>query len=345
MCADALRAAVEYAVAQELRWPGEIGELVSRFEKPPYNELLGPTRPRGPASGVVVRHGYRVAEWGEPDRADMTFSAAKSYLSLLAGIAFDRGLIRGLQDRVADYVDDGGFEGAHNGAITWHQLLQQTSGWQGTLFGIPDVVDHHRSVGETGGPEKGTRRELCAPGSYWEYNDVRVNRLGLALLRVFEEPLPRVLERELMAPIGASSSWEWHGYRNSWVDVKGEGMQSVPGGAHWGGGIWISSLDHARVGYLLLRRGKWSGRELLSEDWIARATTPCPLNAVYGYMWWLNAGRQLYPAASEGAFAAQGAGGNVVVVEPEHDLVVVARWTSDAAGIVARVIEAIRESE
>jgi CubicO group peptidase (beta-lactamase class C family) len=342
MRADALRNVVDYATANELRWPREIGELIRLFEKPPHNELLGPTRPRGPASGVVIRRGYRVAEWGEPGRADMTFSAAKSYLSLLAGIAFDRGLIRDFEDRVADSVADGGFEGAHNREITWHHLLQQTSEWQGTLFGIPDVVDHHRSVGETGGAERGTRRELRAPGTYWEYNDVRVNRLGLALLRVFGEPLPRVLEREIMAPIDASQTWKWHGYRNSWVDVKGARMQSVPGGAHWGGGIWISSFDHARVGYLLLRHGEWAGRKILSDEWIARATTPCPLNPVYGYMWWLNTERQLYPAASERAFAAQGAGGNVVVVEPEHDLVVVARWTSDAPGIVARAIEAIR---
>jgi CubicO group peptidase (beta-lactamase class C family) len=345
MSATALRAAVDYAVAHELSWPRDLGGLVPLFEKPPYNELLGPTRPRGPASGVVIRLGYRVAEWGEPERVDMTFSAAKSYLSLLAGIAFDRGLIGGLHDRIADTVDDGGFGGAHNGAITWHQLLQQTSEWQGTLFGIPDVVDHHRSLGEGGGPERGTRRELGAPGTYWEYNDVRVNRLGLALLRVFGEPLPGVLEREIMAPIGASSTWEWHGYRNSWVEVNGLKLQSVPGGAHWGGGIWISSFDHARVGYLLLRRGEWSGRKILSDRWIAQAMTPCPLNSVYGYMWWLNTERRLYPGASERAFAAQGAGGNVVVVEPEHDLVVVTRWTTDAAGIVSRVIESIRDAD
>jgi CubicO group peptidase (beta-lactamase class C family) len=344
LCADTLRAAVDYAVAHELSWPRDVRGLVRRFEKPPHNELLGPTKPRGRASGVVIRSGRRVAKWGDPDRGDMTFSAAKSYLSILAGVAFDRGLIRDPEDRVSDYVEDGGFDGAHNGGITWHHLLQQTSEWQGALFGIPDVVDHHRSVGETGGPEKGTRRELRAPGTYWEYNDVRVNCLGLALLRVFGEPLPQVLKREIMDPIGASSTWRWHGYRNSWVDVNGTRMQSVPGGAHWGGGIWISSFDHARVGYLLLRRGKWSGRAILSEEWIARATTPCQINPVYGYGWWLNTGQHLYPAASERAFAAQGAGGNVVVVEPEHDLVLVTRWTSDPAGVLARVIDAVREA-
>jgi hypothetical protein len=57
-------------------------------------------------------------------------------------------------------------------------------------------------------------------------------------------------------------------------------------------------------------------------------------------MWWLNTGRRLYPAASERAFAAQGAGGNVVLVEPERDLVVVTRWCDDPAGVVERVLAA-----
>jgi CubicO group peptidase (beta-lactamase class C family) len=339
--ADRLQVAVEYAVASELRWPRDVRTLLTRFERPPYNEVLGPTRPRGPASGLVVQSGYRVAEWGEPERADMTFSATKSYLSLLAGVAFDRGLIPDPRTaRVAELVDDGGFEGAHNARITWEQLLQQTSEWQGTLFGIPDVVDHHRSVAAEAGIEKGTKRELGEPGAYWEYNDVRVNRLGLALLRVFGEPLPSVLARAIMQPIGASSSWEWHGYRNSWIDVGEERMQSVPGGAHWGGGLFISSDDHARVGLLLLRGGEWGGRRLVSVRWLERSLTPCPLNPAYGYMWWLNTGRRLYPAASERAFAAQGAGGNVVLVEPERDLVVVTRWCDDPAGVVERVLAA-----
>ena len=170
---------------------------------------------------------------------------------------------------------------------------------------------------------------------------MRVNRLALSLLHVFGEPLPDVLRREIMQPIGASDSWHWHGYRNSWVDVRGQRMQSVPGGAHWGGGLWISSFDHARVGLLMLRRGVWEETRLLSEDWVDRCTTPCEKSAVYGYMWWLNAKRLLYPAASERAFAAQGAGGNVILVEPEHDLVIVTRWAADVPGVAERVIAAI----
>ena len=59
-----------------------------------------------------------------------------------------------------------------------------------------------------------------------------------------------------------------------------------------------------------------------------------------GYMWWLNTGG-LYPALSKRAFAAQGAGGNVVIVDPELDLVLVTRWAGDVPGLVERVVAAI----
>jgi CubicO group peptidase (beta-lactamase class C family) len=319
----ALREAARYAEASEVPWPRDIGRVLAAVEKPPYDRLLGPTKERGGPSGLVVRHGYVATRWGQPERVDMTFSTTKSYLATLAGLAWDHGLIPDLDAPVRETVHDGGFDSPQNARITWQHLLQQTSEWEGSLFGIPDTVDHNRSVGAESAATKGERRALRPPGEFWEYNDVRVNRTALALLRLFGEPLPEVLKREVMDPIGASDTWHWHGYRNSWVTVNGRRMQSVPGGAHWGGGLWISSLDHARFGYLLLRRGTWRERKILSEAWLARMTAPCARSAVYGYMFW-------------------GAGGNVVLVEPERDLVVVTRWCADVAGVVERVIGAIR---
>src|SRR5690606_34217452 len=123
------------------------------------------------------------------------------------------------------------------------------------LWGKPDVADRRR----------GADRELQAPGTFWEYNDVRVDRAALSLLRVWRRPLPEVFKEEVMDPIGASSTWEWHGYHNSYLMVDGRRVQSVSGGGHWGGGVWISTLDHARFGYLHLRRGEWNGQQILSE--------------------------------------------------------------------------------
>jgi CubicO group peptidase (beta-lactamase class C family) len=312
-----LAEAVAFARAHEIPWLTDMRAQVARnVAREPYPEILGPVKDRGVQSGIIVRHGYIVAEWGDTGRVDMTFSVAKSYLATTAGLALDRGLIRDVHDRVRDYVDDGGFDGPHNGLITWHQLLNQTSEWEGTLWDKPDVADRRQ----------GRDRMLNAPGTFWEYNDVRVNRTALALLRVWGQPLPEVLEREIMDPIGASDSWEWHGYRNSYVELDGRRVQSVSGGGHWGGGVWATTRDHARFGYLMLRRGRWGARRLLSERWVALATTPTDIKPVYGYMWWINTARAQYPSASASSVFALGAGGNVIWIDPEHDLLVVTRW-------------------
>ncbi len=341
MDVDALSAAVAHAEANETRWPTDVARMVGRGEKPPHNAIVGPTKERGATSGLVLRRGYIVAEWGDPGRVDMTFSVTKSYLSTVAGLALDRGMIADVHDLVGDSITDGNFEPPHNSQIRWEHLLQQTSEWEGTLFDKPDMIDRNRSVGRDAGVEKGSFRELQEPGTFFEYNDVRVNLLGLCMLRLWGEPSPTVLKREIMDPIGASDSWQWHGYENSWVKIDGEQMQSVPGGAHWGGGLWISTFDHARFGYLLQRRGCWGDQQLLSGQWIDRATTPSEVNPDYGYMWWLNTGRTRDPSMPESAFTAVGAGGNEIVIDSENELVVAIRWGGDNRGVIERVMTAI----
>jgi CubicO group peptidase (beta-lactamase class C family) len=135
-----------------------------------------------------------------------------------------------------------------------------------------------------------------------------------------------VLAENVTEPIGATDTWEWHGYHNSTVDVDGTAMKSVSGGGHWGGGLWISARDLARVGLLYLNGGAWDGNRLLSEAWVDASTEPCDVNEGYGYLWWLNGDRTLWPSAPESAYAALGHGQNTVWIDPEHDLVVVLRW-------------------
>ena len=75
-------------------------------------------------------------------------------------------------------------------------------------------------------------------------------------------------------------------------------MQSVSGGGHWGGGMFINSFDMARFGYLFLRNGKWGDRQLVSEKWIQMARTPGRANDGYGYAnWFLNTNRKAIPSA------------------------------------------------
>ncbi|HTV44900.1 MAG TPA: serine hydrolase [Stellaceae bacterium] len=345
----AFAAAARHAAEHETPWARDLAQMVTSdfAERPPWNETLGPVRPRGGPSGLIVHHGRIVAEWGDTARADMTFSVAKSYLAILFGLAWDRRLVGDPHEKVGQRVDDGGFAPPHNDTIAWHHLLQQTSEWEGELWGKPDLIDRNRAVGgRPGTAPKGTHRDLHRPGEFWEYNDVRVNRLALALLRVWRRPLPEVFRELVMTPIGASPDWEWHGYRNSWVEIDGRRVQSVSGGGHWGGGVFIGARDQARIGLLLLNRGEWDGRRILSPAWIERMLEPCTLYPQYGYLWWLNTAHGLYPSASERSYYARGAGGNLTWIDPENDLVAVLRWTDPSAmdGFMKLVATALRGS-
>ena len=353
----ALERAVQFAKEKEITWPIDLRKRNVGQDPPEWSAKIGLMKPRGGPAGVVIKDGFVVAEWGDVERVDLTYSATKSYLSALVGVAFDRGLIKDMLTPVFEYEDGksikmhktslavDGFASRQNKSITWEHLLQQTSEWEGTLYTKPDVVDWNRDLSSVGMGQENylKRRDRMLPGSHWEYNDVRVNRTALALLCVCGEPLPDVLKREIMDPIGASDKWEWHGYGDhSMVDVDGLVTESVSGGAHWGGGLWIDTLDHARFGVLFLNRGRWGHRQLISQRWIDMMTTPCDLNDQYGYMWWLNTGFARYgKEMSESTFAASGAGGNSVVIDPQKKLVIVTRWCEDVEGVVGLVSQAV----
>jgi len=341
MNAQAVQAAIDYAKANESENPRDLNIHLNSRTGEPYNEIIGPVKERGPMTGMIIKDGYLVAEWGEPHRVDMTFSVSKSFLSSTVGLARDRGLIESVDDKVQKYMPVEHFNSKHNSKITWDHLLRQTSDWEGTLFGKPDWADRPT---EEITPEV-IDRERNEPGSTWKYNDVRVNLLALAALNVWREPLPSILREHLMDPIGASNTWRWYGYENSWVNIDGTKIQSVSGGGHWGGGMWLSAYDQAKFGYLFLRNGNWDGRQIISEEWIEMARTPTEAQPDYGYMnFFLNHDKERLPNAPEDAYVFLGAGVNMVYIDRQHDLVIVGRWISDYEamdGFVKRVIESI----
>lgn len=326
MDAAKLKAAVDFAIENRNTATRDLSvDVPNTFRREaPYNALIGPTAERADANGVILRGGRIVAEWGDTARPDMTFSVTKTFLSTVVGLAYDRGLIRDLNDRVATYMPANVdlFASEKNAPITWDHLLRQTSDWSGTLWGKPDWAD--RPVGNT--EEEWKNRRQHAPGANFKYNDVRVNVMALAALHVWRDPLPQVLRREIMEPIAASSTWRWEGYENSWIDLDGRKVQASTGGGHFGGGMFISAFDMARFGYLFLRNGKWGDRQLISTKWIGLARTP-GVNPDYGFMnWYLNVGRKALPSLPENTVRFVGNGNNIIYLDWDNDLVVVVRW-------------------
>jgi len=307
-----------------------------------FGSLLGsvPTW-RAHTNGLVIYKGYVVAEFGDTTFVDPTYSVAKSMLSTVAAVAVRDGKIPSLDAPVGQAIKDGGYDSPRNAQVSWQMHLKQESEWEGTMWGKRDNFIGHEAFGA--GEMK--PREQRKPGTHYEYNDVRINRLSLSLLRTFGKSVPEVFRDEIMDPIGASNAWKWIPYHNSYVELNGRKVASVSGGTRWGGGVWINSWDMARFGYLWLRGGKWGDRQLLPPAYVKAAVTPSEVanSPDYGYLFWLNTRGRNYPGLPATAYGARGAGSNTITICPDQDLVVVWRWHSGPeAEFVKRVIAAIK---
>lgn len=355
-----LQSAIQFALQNETKMPRdqELAQIYN-FYKEPFSDAVGPFAERKAPSGIIIHKGYIIAEWGDVYFPEQTNSITKSFLSSVVGIAVDRGLIKNIQDKVYSYLppiepfdpnpnrpaEEIGkpqmlfpFLTNHNKKISWDHLLRQTSDWEGTLWGKPDWADRPNDK-----PLEWKDRPRHEPGSVFKYNDTRVNALALATTAVFHRPLPEVLRESIMDPIGASNTWHWTGYRNSWIVMDGKRIQSVSGGGHFGGGLFISAIDMARFGLLTQRKGKWNQRQILSEKWIDLSTTPTTANPGYGFMnYFLNTNKKMLPSAPASAFTHIGNGTNMIYVDRENDLIIVARWIENNAmdGLVDRILRA-----
>jgi CubicO group peptidase (beta-lactamase class C family) len=350
---SALRNAISYEIAHEVKASrdGEMSQF-QNFGKEPFSNIIGPVTERGAPAGIIIYKGYIVAEWGEPARVDIVNSVSKSFLSSIIGVAVDRGMIKSTMDTVANYIPPievyktfgknemiYPFASAHNRRLTWEVMLRQTSDWEGTLWDKPDWAD--RPVGDI---EQYKLRKRNEPGTAWKYNDVRVNALALAATSMWRKPLPVVLKETIMDPIGASNTWRWFGYNNSWIVLDGQIIQSVSGGGHWGGGIFMSAYDMGRYGLLTMHHGNWNGNQILSGQWVKQALTPTTANTGYGYMnWFLNTDKKLLPSAAANTWVHIGNGTNMIYVDPDNELVVVARWIDQRAmdGFIKHVLNAL----
>jgi hypothetical protein len=132
--ADKLKAAIDFAVANETKLSSSLDNVIDQRDQRltiplqfagPFSDPIGPLTPHAPANGIIIRHGYIVAEWGDTHKVDMAHSVTKTFLSATAGIAFDKHMIRDVNDRVLDYVHPSpDFELPHNQPITWDEMLR-----------------------------------------------------------------------------------------------------------------------------------------------------------------------------------------------------------------------------
>jgi CubicO group peptidase (beta-lactamase class C family) len=336
---DVDRSAIAAAVEAQLQRPTPGIEditayLARQVADPSHREVIGPLLSASGASGLIVHLGESIAQWGDPAAPEMLFSATKSLLSTVAGVAFDLGLFADVDRPVVDSVALDQLATTRARAVTWRHLLHQTSGWQGVLWDKPTSADAQS--------QRPGSADDKPPGQGFAYNDVRINLLCLALTALFGEELDSVLKEHVLGPLGASASWSWHGYSSSFLRCAGDTLKVVSGGAHWGGGLWMSARDLALVGQLYLQEGRWHDRQILSKAWISSSFEPCAVNPDYGFLWWLNDAGRVFPSAPFTGRCARGNGGkHLLWVDPARALVVVSRWGDDVGELLRAVSAAI----
>jgi CubicO group peptidase (beta-lactamase class C family) len=285
---------------------------------------------------VVVRHGKIAGEWyfngWTKDSTQNVFSVTKSLTSTLVGIAQDDGKLR-LGAPASRWVPE--WRGTPASAVTVRNLVGNDSGreWSPVL----DYGDLSRATDRT--QFAVDRAQTSEPGRVWVYNNTAIQSLQRVLRNATGQDPATYAKDRIFTPLGMTRT-----------AMTRDGA----GNAQMYAGLYSSCRDLARFGLLMLHRGTWGERRIVSSSWVARATgaSSTPMNAAYGHLWWLNRhgvvhrdpltpmtreqaadpatprGR-LVPGAPAGTYWAIGLGNQVVQVDPGSDTVVVRLGTAE----------------
>lgn len=317
------------AQAQESPWP----------ESPPGLKNLDPARLAAlerhlvadhPAvrSLLIVRGGAIAYEYyreglGRQTRHNV-YSVTKSVVSLLVGIALDQGLIRGTGEKLADFFvdDEPAFKAPPSAqSVTLAHMLTLTPGFDpGALSRDTDYEDFQRRFYAPGLVEHALNRPLGhPPGTRFHYSNLDAHLVSLALARRAKASVAAYAREHLFAPLGiVDFAWP--------ANLRGDSNGAAE--------LSLRARDMAKIGQLVLQQGRWDGRQVVSADYVARATrrqvaTDVPPRGRpdlwgYGYLWWT----ATTPGDDLPACYAVGYGGQFIYVVPALDAVVVA--TTDA---------------
>lgn len=256
---------------------------------------------------VIVRHGYLVFEsYAAPYNAGTAHnlkSSSKSILSALVGIALREKMLDGLDQRVSEVLPEyfTSVDDPRKSDVTLRHLLTMTGGfdWEENSPRSDQLWQSKDWVGAAIGlPLKD------APGERFTYSTALTHLASAAIARRSGMSTRAFAEKYLFDPLG----------------VRAGPWRRDPRGIHWGGSdLFLTPRDMARFGYLYLKKGTWDGRQVVPREWVAESTT-AQVNTGgyaglddYGYWWWI----------LPGAHAALGFGGQLIVVVPDQDLVVV----------------------
>ena len=239
-----------------------------------------------------------------------SFSMAKSIISLLTGIAIDEGLIESVDDPVAKYLPE--FENKKY-EITIRDLLTMSSGLKWN-------ESYYNPFSETTKSYYGTNldelvlKSKCkiSPTKHYEYIVVNPQVLSIIIKRLTNSTLSEYTSEKLWKPLGAKNDASWS------LDQEGGSEKATCC-------FNSNARDFARLGQLVLNKGKWNGKQIISESYLKEGLTPGSyrVNKVgkqvdfYGYQWWISKHNNL------DFYYARGILGQYIVIIPGKNLVFV----------------------
>jgi len=278
---------------------------------------------------IVIHQGRIQAEWYADgwDASSLTQSQSmhKSLLALLVGAAIEDGVIGSVNDPIARYIPQ--WEDDPRGDITLYELMIMSSGLAQYKFTLNPFTDDFRWL-YSGDSQPAVLRTPLAdwePGIKFDYNNINAELLGTVLENATGKRYSELLEDYLWKPLGGDDA-------RVWVD-------SEFGNAFTSCCLMATARDWARIGLLMLNRGRINDHRFVTAGWVDKMVTPSPVSKWYGLQTWLAYAEEVNPRsdnqAAAGAYARSepflardvyyfsGRGAQRVYVVPSRDLVVV----------------------
>lgn len=252
-------------------------------------------------NGEIVLERYAMGNG--PETKWVSYSIAKSVVSLLVGAAIRDGYIGGVDDMVTDYVPL--LRGTAYEGVTIRNVLQMASGVEWN----EDYTDPDADVSrEIGLPHLarieflGSHPRVAAPGTRFNYNTAETHLAGSIVRGAIGNNLATYLDAKIWEPFGMEFDGNWR-------------LVEPHGAEHGGCCISATLRDYGRIGMFAMRGGELrDGTRVVPDGWMEESTTPSAGFAGYGYLWWLGEGD---------AYAAVGIFGQAISIDPDEDLVIV----------------------
>ncbi|MEP0265983.1 serine hydrolase [Dokdonia sp.] len=260
------------------------------------------------------------------DSISNIFSVSKSVTSLLVGIAIEEGKLESIHDPITKYIPELNEADPLFKKLTLEHLLDMRSGLAfSETYSSPFDEVSRLYYGKQQLKQISNMEFNYEPGTHHEYQSVCTTLLGIAIERVTGMRLGKYLEAKLWIPLEMENPATW-----SYDDEKNKNTKAFCC-------LNTTAIDLAKIARLMIHKGEYNGKQIVSKQWVEKLTTPNKENDCYQYQW--------YSKDCAEDFYALGILGQQVYISPSEDLIIVRlgkSWTSNNV-FISRIKEVLQE--